>query len=470
MSVVVIGSGMKQWACAVEYMLEADNKSHIVLDFRNLQTVTRKSFRMKKVEKKLINAKFVRFKMRYFLKYECILQSVFLWRDVIKNDSLEYKLRYYDVDIIPILRNTFSELQKTSNVKINKIGKRKILWEIFRIILIIEFLARKNIISENLVLYNGRDLVNASILSFALSKKQNYTILERGSSNKKYAVFRSTPQDNTEWWKNIRNFQCTSLMEKSRDSYLRDKSNGYDPVQRKDWRKHFNSKVDLNRITFNSKKCIVFFSSSTFEHSVTNSPDKEIGFKNQFSAVSALIDEVQSLGMTLVIRRHPNSMTTKGIDNEHTDWVKLLNSEIIYFGPNSGVNSYELASKASCSFVFKSSIGFDLLCKGLPAFALGPAKWSFDKKFQCFDRNYLHEILIKVEQGKIMDYIADDRVQIINRYACFYSNHGIEYKNFVFVERWGCKMTQGPIIYKSLLYRPFYYLLNPKNLLTKLLS
>ncbi len=461
---------MKQWACAIEYMLEDDNKYHVVLDLRNLQTVTLKSFRMKKVEKKLSNAKFVHFKKRYFLKYECILQSIVLWKNIIKNDLLDYELTYYDVDIIPILRNVFSELQKTGNVKINNISKGKIFLEVFRIIHVIEFLAHKNIISEDLVLYNGRDLVNASILCFAVSKKQNYTILERGSSNKKYTFFKSTPQDNTEWWEKIRNFQCTSLMEKSRDNYIRDKSKGYDPVQRKDWREYFNTGVDLNRITFNSKKNIVFFSSSTFEHSVINSPDKEIGFKNQFSAVSALIDEVQSLGMTLIIRRHPNSMTTKGEDNEHTDWVKLLNSKIIYFSPNSGIDSYELASKASCNFVFKSSIGFDLLCKGLPTFALGTAKWSFDKKFQCFDRNHLREILIKVSQGEILSDIANERVQVINQYACFYSNHGIEYKNFVFVERWGCKMTQGPIIYKSMLYRPFYYLSNPKNLITKLLG
>ncbi len=468
MSIIVITNTVKQWACAIEYILQNKDEVHTVLDFWNLATLMPKSIQMKKIEKKIGNAKFLKFKKRHFFNYRVFKKSVTFCKQIKSHNNLDFQLIYYGVNIVPILKNIFSEKQKTANFKIYKMSRKAIFWQVYRIVLTINFLYYKNITSEKLFLYNGRDLINGSVLSFSVNKKQNYSVFERASGNRKYVLFKRSPQDNTEWWEKIMSFECTNLMSDSKDSYIINKAKGYDPVAKKDWRIFFDTESNLENLNFGKKKYIVYFSSSTFEHSVIETPDQKIGFKNQFEAVSILIQEAQSLGMTLVIRRHPNSATKDGVDNERLDWESILTNEIIYFGPESRVNSYELASKAYCSFVFKSSIGFDLICNGLPVFALGPAKWAFHSKFQCFDRNRLHQTLERVAQGEILSEIVSERIEVINRYACYYANYGDEYKNFVFVERWGCRMTQGPIVYKFFMYRQLFYLSHPFLLIRKL--
>lgn len=393
--------------------------------------------------------------------------SIIFYKQLKSLNNLDIQLKYLDVDVVPILKNIFSEKQKTSNIKINKINKKTFFWQIYRILLTLNFLYRKIIYSEQVFLYNSRDLINGSVLSFCVNKKLNYSVFERASGNRKFVLFKRSPQDNTEWWEKIKSFECANSMRESKDFYISNKSQGYDPIARKNWRVFFDNESELKKLNFVDKRFLVFFTSSTFEHSVIETPDKRIGFMDQFRAVSCLIEEAHNLGMTLIIRRHPNSALVNREDNEHADWVSLLSDEIIYFGPHSRVDSYELASRAKCSFVFKSSIGFDLLCHGLPVFALGPAKWAFHHKFQCFDRIQLQETLGRVDQENIMSKIARERIEVINRYACFYANYGVEYKNFIFVERWGCKMTQGPVIYKSIFYRQFFYLLHPVLLIKK---
>ena len=104
------------------------------------------------------------------------------------------------------------------------------------------------------------------------------------------------------------------------------------------------------------------------------------------------------------------------------------------------INSYELVKKAKLIFVWKSSIGFETLTMGKPTYSLGPAKWAWEKIYQCWTIEKIQEAVKFPKYPRISD-------EVVKKYAFFMSTSGEQYKLFTAVEKWGVVLPSGEKIY-----------------------
>lgn len=297
--------------------------------------------------------------------------------------------------------------------------------------------------SSTVWVFNGRELLEASILEVAINRGVRTRIFERGSVPSKYSTFFHSPHYNNEWWTKIQEFhkykqsRDCQLDSKAIESYIARKITGDDPYEGRKWNHLFNNSLKPEDLVQGEYIC--FFSVSTAEFSPIPSFESLGGYHSQFEALEDLVRVARDRSFKVVIRRHPNSIDRQGIDREEQLWRRFIDdSHVVYVGPRNKINSYELAARAIASFTWRSTIGFDLLARGLPTFAMGPAKWGFETDLQAFNLNQIIEKL----DCPIISPAANDA---IHAYAHYFSCFGIPMQEFEFVERWGFKTKVGGV-------------------------
>lgn len=232
---------------------------------------------------------------------------------------------------------------------------------------------------EKVILSNGRGPIDATILAMSRHRNIQTLALESGGTNSRYFVYKNSPHFSPDWWQAIKD--KTKLMDETQinaasNAYWKNKLKGIDEISNRDWSKEFDS----NSLPANlPNKFIVYFCTS--EHEVPAFDDFEDPrpeFKNQQEAVNALAKICSEMGLPLVVKRHPNSVSKKGIDNEKSLWSWAENSKgILYLGPDSRVDSYALMRRSYAVLTYKSSTGIEAAALKVPSRSLGPAKWAY---------------------------------------------------------------------------------------------
>jgi hypothetical protein len=287
-------------------------------------------------------------------------------------------------------------------------------------------------------IFNGRELAEATIISEIRKRKFKIKIYERASNSNRFEIYDSSPHNNEEWWQKIAINSYTVMNNSNQEGklaarkYIRLKMNGIDPFTSTKWKDFLDSSV----IEFSElpSKYVVFFSVSTSEFSPFPEYNSRAGFSNQFVALGELIEAAKLNNIKVVVRRHPNSIGKDRIDREVAFWKPFLSeSSVVYFPPTSRVNSYDLAEKSLSTFTWRSTIGFDMLCRGKPSFAMGPAKWALDNRLRIWDRKSIEMVLQE-------DYVFPNVADLIEQYSFYMANFGENLEEFDFIERWGYKL------------------------------
>ena len=223
--------------------------------------------------------------------------------------------------------------------------------------------------------------------------------MESGANSGKYFVYENSPHYAPDWWVAVGEFSKSRSLDEIKDNadtYWAKKLTGLDEISNRDWSKEFErGSLPLSL----PKRFVTYFCTS--EHEVPVFDDFEEPrpeFRTQTEAVRALAVACSEMGLNLVIKRHPNSISKGGTDNEKLLWEWAENSkEILYLDPHSKFDTYALLKQSTAVFSYKSSTGIEAAALGIPSRSLGPAKWAFTKKSRADSTEKIIEFLKKPE-------------------------------------------------------------------------
>lgn len=463
-NLVVVGSNAKSWAIGIEIAnsLVQNGKTVHLLDVSNFDSRRPISYNRRKFQKvfcKKLDISVQKLPFRYGF-------SLKLFKNSRIPDSM-YELENYEIFGTPfggIIKSYLSALYGSNDFSMESIEKS----DFHKLIRLLKyfFLAFQKYLENSInefdcvYVFNGRLPIDSTILMEFKRKGKSTRIYERASSSNRYEIYDYSPHTNSEWWDKIEDFQKKV---NSRDllidieevnAYKKQKSSGFDPLQKVKWRNFMDSNLSSIEI---QKPYVVFYSVSTGEVSPFREFESVGGFSNQFIALDCLLEQSKSLGLTTVVRRHPNSLGKDGEDREFLLWDKYRNNDDIkYFGPKSRIDSYGVALNAIACFTWRSTIGFDTLCLRIPSYSLGPSKWAFDPSVRAWDAN---SILLALKKPTLA------KEEIVLTYASYMSHFGTRCKIFKEIERWGFTTINNVRFYNLFLQRTFEKI---KNLMPNL--
>ena len=438
--IVFVGKRTKNWAigCEIASNLVKTGNEVLLCDFSRFSGIWRPISLSRKRDQRRILSKFGIKSHR--LKVGSPTLSIICLKKTIR--ILQHGLDVYqDSDFYRIVLCHYAGRYGTPEMDLKDVPKLSLFLTIYRFITLqascSKFLNSKQEF-DSVYIFNGRELAEATIISEIRKREFKIKIYERASNSKRFEIYDLSPHNNEEWWQKIANgsyamFDSLSQERKlAAQRYIQLKMNGIDPFTSTKWKDFLDSPV----IEFPElpSRYVVFFSVSTSEFSPFPEYNSEAGFSNQFEALSELIDVAKLNDIKVVVRRHPNSIGRDRIDREVAYWKPFLSeSSVVYFPPTSRVNSYDLAEKSLSTFTWRSTIGFDMLCRGKPSFAMGPAKWALDNRLRIWDRKSIEMVLQE-------DYIFPNVADLIEQYSFYMANFGENLKEFDFIERWGYKL------------------------------
>jgi hypothetical protein len=460
--VVVIGPKVKSWAIGLEISctLAQSGKDVLLLDFSNFERHWPFSLRRHLLQFKLTTQYKIKVQK---VRRRKVYNSNLLLSDYCTVDELT-RLKFQGFEIGHVVVASLYARFGSASLELSQVEWQEVQNTVAIVVDVLDSVLKLQVFEnsslEEVIVFNGREPIEASCLLIAKQMNLQTRISERASTSDKYCLYTQSPHTNSEWWDKIWKFDqsvktgAIVLSEQKREAYKAQKSKGFDPFQGIKWRQFMDSdqKLDLP-----SSKYVVFYSVSTGEVSPFLEFDTKAGFPDQFTALEDLIEVARSMSLMVVIRRHPNSLGRDGVDRESSLWAKFKNlPHVKYFGPTERVDSYVLAKGAYCCFTWRSTIGFDTLCLGIPSYSLGPSKWALDQSLRTWDKA---QLAFALNSPKLPS------VKLVNLYADYMSHFGEQLTFFQKIERWGYVSSSGKRVFNFLFQRLLIALRfwSPKN-------
>lgn len=459
---MVIGPKAKSWAIGLEMAcnLAQTGKEVLILDFSDFEKHWPFSLRRRIMQFTLTSRYKIRIQKVHRRKAP---SSLFSFADMSSVDELA-QLKFQGLDIGHIVLASLYAKFGSSSLDLSQVDRSELCNTVERVVNVLYSVSQlqflKHLPLQEVIVFNGREPIEACCLLIAKNLNVPTRISERASTSDKYCVYMQSPHTNSEWWDKIGDFErsvksgAIVLSEQKREKYKIEKSSGFDPYQKIKWREFMDP---TERIDLPSSKYVVFYSVSTGEKSPFPEFDTKLGFSDQFIALEVLIELSRQLNLTVVIRRHPNSLGVDGVDRESNQWAKFQNLPgVEYVGPTERIDSYVLAKGAHCCFTWRSTIGFDTLCLGIPTYSLGPSKWAFDQSLRAWDTEQL---------AKALESPALPNPELLDLYAGYMSHFGEKFTLFREIERWGYVSKSGVRVSNFLFQRSLntLRLWSPKN-------
>jgi hypothetical protein len=310
---------------------------------------------------------------------------------------------------------------------------------------VLSFLYCKKLIKEpiQLVVYNGRAIIESLWIRRVIDLGGNVLISERGSKHSKYEIYKISPHFNPEWWQKIENAQKL-LVEDSKASelinqYINNRLAGFDSFEDVRWRRASGESSDYLQLP---REYLVYFATSSHEFSPIREFNSQPGFCSQKEAVFELLIAAAQLSIPVVIRRHPNSLSLyDSVDRERNFWQDLVSSNVIVIHPENKANSLEIAQGSRVTFVWKSSIGIETLSSGIPTYALGAARWAIYPELRAWNSDAIIEA---IERPRL-----DFATRTVSAYAYYMATAGQEMTLFTECDAQKAIGFDGSVIFSA---------------------
>jgi hypothetical protein len=400
---VVVGRKVNTWAWGLEeaLRLKAMDLDVTILDFG--ENKWPKSNPRTKFQKKVLDSKGIR-----VIPWTALLSKDDFWaiaKEARKVSALIGQFEnwddfeYNDLPVGRILMSSYARVEGARKFPLSHVPPT-MRHSVIKQVLVAHYTFRNlKIEIDQIIFSNGRGPTDATILAMARKVDIKWQALESGANSGKYFVYENSPHFAPDWWVAIKEFSKSTTLDEMKDNavtYWTKKLNGLEEFTNRDWSKGFErGSLPINL----PKRFVTYFCTS--EHEVPVFDDFEEPrpeFKTQAEAVKTLAKVCREMGLNLVIKRHPNSISKGGSDNEKALWEWAENSkEILYLDPHSKFDTYALLKQSTAVLSYKSSTGIEAAALGIPSRSLGPAKWAFTDKSRADSTEKIVEFLKKPE-------------------------------------------------------------------------
>lgn len=286
------------------------------------------------------------------------------------------------------------------------------------------------------VAHGGRDAYSAgSVLAFR-NCKIPVRLLESGGVSTNWSLFDNSPHYSPDFWSRLQNTNEFEEME-SVSKWWESRIKGSDHFRSEEWA---HTRIEGLLPKDLPKEFVSFFTTSDFEIPVFEDFDIFPGkYKNQLEALRELVTVADRKKIHLVIRRHPNSLSSDGTDKECKMWQEFQGiPHVTYIGPKEKIDSISLARLSKAVFTFKSSVGIESIWLGTPAYALGPARWAWNEQLRTWD-------LATLEKSFCLDSTVDKNHSI--RWATMMMN--MDFPCMIFSEIHGNFARKQELVIKN---------------------
>jgi len=405
LNLVLVSASAKSWLCGLDFIYDSWTvraEYSILIHGGSLKKVFVRSIKGRKFEKSILEKSQSKMEKCRINIHDC-LRTVFLVMDTWKTQIEDQPGKSESTIVLKLVRARLCADMDSEQF----LWKEVPLWKRAKFTLEASSglrVARK-LVGEfecnKIVVFNGREPLEAAFIEVGRNHGIPVQIIERGADATRYEVYNKSPHLSEEWWEKISNFITENpqakfdfLDYKARD-YAISKSKGIDTWEDITWSKYLTPTSDTAE-RLPKKPYLVFFSSSTKEVSPFEDFHDATPLETQFMALDALIEVSKELGLAVVVRRHPNSMSKNKIDREASLWLRFTTIEDVwYFPPWDTINSYFLVDHAEHTFVWISTIGFDAQVRGKSAFALGAARWDFSSSRRAWNKKEIRTALLR---------------------------------------------------------------------------
>lgn len=397
---VVLGVKANSWAWGIEQTLDITAKGIgvLALDF---DIHSRGKSNRAKIQKEILKGKPIEvLGVQTFTNRRDLREMDKTGREWVKSNQLNKNWIESEIDGIPIGRivmSNFARIAGTRDFDLELIPKN-LQRKIVSLALLADHAFNKiGVKFDEISLSNGRSPIEAVFLSRARQYGKKINVIERGASTKQMFVYKTSPHFAPDWWAMMSdvdtNIKAEEIKSLSHD-YWKTRLSGWDELSGRDWTKEFKSGKIPSEI---SSPCVMFFCTSQHEVPViTDFECTDLGFPSQQAAVKELVGLCQEIGKELVVKRHPNSVATDGVDRESEDWEWIKSEKnVIYIEPTSKVDTYALLAMAESVVTFRSSVGVEASALRIPARSMGPAEWAFKEETRVWNRGELESYILE---------------------------------------------------------------------------
>ena len=242
------------------------------------------------------------------------------------------------------------------------------------------------------IAHGGRDAYSAgAICAFRVNGVET-RLIESGGVPSRWSMFETSPHFSPDFWSRLQAASVDAYPFEAIKDWWNQRLAGSDHFRTEEW----GHTRTLGLLPPNlPEQYISFFTTSDFEIPVFDDFDVFPGeFQNQTQAFISLYEEARKRKIELVVRRHPNSINQFGEDRETALWETIRKLPgVTYLGPHDKIDSIALAHGSQIVFTFKSSVGIEAIWLGVPAFALGPARWAWTEDIRVWNLYRIREVL-----------------------------------------------------------------------------
>ena len=244
------------------------------------------------------------------------------------------------------------------------------------------------------IAHGGRDAYSAGAICAFREMGIETRLIESGGIPSRWSMFATSPHFSPDFWSRLQRPNLEVHPKEEISHWWEQRLAGSDHFRAEEWGHTRTTGLLPHNLP---KEYISFFTTSDFEIPVFEEFDVFPGeFSNQTEAFMSLYEVARENNIHLVIRRHPNSVDQHGLDRETSLWANIRDlAGVTYLGPHEKVDSISLARSSRTVFTFKSSVGIEAIWLGVPAFALGPARWAWNDELRAWNMNRLREVVEK---------------------------------------------------------------------------
>jgi hypothetical protein len=250
----------------------------------------------------------------------------------------------------------------------------------------------KSIMPGIVITFNNRFAISKPIHEAAKLNKVKIFTHERGSTLKKYEIFKGDIFNNNflekyikEYWNKEKNLAKKKKIAK-KYFYL---------IKKKKYFKRVGFNYDeFDKVKFpsiNKKKIITYLCTTDYEHqAISNKIDRfyiNKKWSNQFETIMSIIKIIKNdFNIFFIIKAHPNFYRSKMLENK----LKKIDSENIkYLSSTSNVDSINLIENSDLIFTFGSSLELYSAYCGKKVFSFFKSWW-YKFNIVIYPRNNLH--------------------------------------------------------------------------------
>lgn len=380
---VCLTNKVNAWAWALDVGINQNNESNSVylidfccpewnprFSFQLEQAVTHgiSTFNVKSLVARQDSDSFQEIKNALF---ECILTSTNVFHPTFRG-----------IPIGSILKVYFSREMGTEPYEVQQLEKQDFLNFVEMISMGIWAFDNFFYFCDSVIISNGRDPIEATLLHLSRESGIPTTVLEKGARISQVQPFRNSPHFVPDWWdllqdasKLIGTIQARDLIEK----YWQTRFMGLDTVAHKDWSIFMRKGFLPQQLT--KQNYVLFLCSSQHEFAaLPNLNFQATLFEDQIAAAQSVVEQCRRRNLQVVIKRHPNSLSKHGIDVEESIWSSVRdNNHVVYLSPFERVDYFLLIEKAKCVLTYRSSGGIEAAKMKVPCRAMGAAEWAFHR-------------------------------------------------------------------------------------------